>query len=61
MHVPVCVIIRARTKSFKDALDGLIQWIRVEPNMMQYKMGPKEDLELVNVIKKLFNLPILEG
>ena len=59
MHVPVCVMIRARTKSFKDALDGLIQWIRVEPNMMQYKMGPKEDHGLVNVIKELFNLPIL--
>ena len=59
MHVPVCIIIRARPKSFKDALDELIQWIRVEPHMMQYKIGPKEDHGLVNVIKELFNLPIL--
>ena len=54
MQVPVGLIIRARTKSFKDALNGLIHYIRVDSNMLQFRMGPKQDNE-----GKFFNLSIL--
>ena len=36
-------LIRARAKRNKDALNGLIHWIRVDSNILQFKMSPKED------------------
>ena len=43
LHVPIELIVRARTKRFKDALNGLIHWIRVDSNILQFKMSPKQD------------------
>ena len=52
----VGLIIRARAKRNKDALNGLIHEIRVDSNMLQFKMGPKYDHWLVNVIKESFSI-----
>ena len=43
LHVPIELIIRVRTKRFKDALNGLIHCIRVYSDIMQFKMSPKQD------------------
>ena len=45
LHVPIeLIIIRTWTKRFKDALlNGLIHWIRVDSNILQFKMSPKQD------------------
>ena len=51
LHVPITLIIRARPKRFKDALNGLIHHIRVYSNMLLFKMGTKQDHGLVNVIR----------
>ena len=34
LHVTVKLIIRTRSKSFEDALNGLIHWILVDSNML---------------------------
>ena len=54
MHFPIGLIIRARAKTFKYALNGLIHYIWVDSNMLLFMMGPKQDHVLVNGIKKAF-------
>ena len=49
LHVPIRLIISARAERFKDAFTGPIHKIRVDSNMLQIKMGPKQGL--VHVIK----------
>ena len=57
LHVLVGLkIIRTRAKRFKDGLIGPIHLIRVDSNMLQFKMGPKYDHWLANVIKKSFSI-----
>ena len=34
LHVTVKLIIRTRSQSFEDALNGLIHWILVDSNML---------------------------
>ena len=43
LYVTIELIMRTRSKSFKDALNGLIHWILVDSNMLQFKMCPKQD------------------
>ena len=51
----VGLIIRARAKRNKDALNGLIHWIRVDSSMLQFKMGPKLDHRLsLSYLRKAF-------
>ena len=47
-------LIRARAKRNKDALNGLIHWIRVHSSMLQFKMGPKLDHWLLVSLRKAF-------
>ena len=51
MHTPVGPITRARTKRFKEALNGLVQEIWADVKVANSKMGPKEDQCLINLIK----------
>ena len=51
LHVPIRLIISARSKRFEDALTRLIHKIRADSIMLHIKMGPKQDLGLDNVIK----------
>ena len=53
LHIPVGLIIRARAKRIKEALNGLIQEIWADSIMAHSKLSPKEDQGLINVIKAI--------
>ena len=51
LYVPVGLIIRARSKKIKEALNGLIQEIWDDSKMRHSKLGPKEDESVINLIQ----------
>ena len=53
MLVPVGPNIRAKAKRFKEALNRLIQEICADSKMAHFKLDPKEDRGLINVIKTI--------
>ena len=53
MHVPVGPITRARSKKIKEALNGLIQEILTDSNAGHFKLGPKEDEGVINLIQAI--------
>ena len=53
LHVPVGPITKARSKKIKEALNGLIQEIWVDFNAGHFKLGPKEDEGVINLIQAI--------
>ena len=53
MHVPVGLITKARSKKFKEVLNGLIQEIWANSNSGLSKLGPKEDEGIINLIQAI--------
>ena len=53
LHVPVGLIIKARSKKIKKALNGLIQEIWVDYNAGHSKLGLKEDEGVINLIQAI--------
>ena len=53
MHVPVGLITKARSKKFKEVLNGLIQEICADSNAGLSKLGPKEDEGVINLIQAI--------
>ena len=51
LHVPIGPITKARSKKIKEAFDGLIQEIYVESNTGLFKLGPKEEEGVINLIQ----------
>ena len=43
LYVTVELIMRTRSKNFKNALNGLIHWILFDSNKLQFMMCPKQD------------------
>ena len=52
-HVLVGPITIVRSKKIKEALNGLIQEILVDSNAGHYKLGPKEDEGVINLIQTI--------
>ena len=50
LYVPVRPITRARSKKIKEALNGLIQEIWADSNTGHFKLGPKKDEGVINLI-----------
>ena len=50
LHVPVGPITIARSKKIKEALNRLIQEIWVDSIARHFKLGPKEDEGVINLI-----------
>jgi len=46
-------ITRARSKEIKEALNGLIQEIWGDSKMRHFKLGPKEDEGVINLIQAI--------
>ena len=53
LHVPVGPITKARSKKITKALNGLIQEIWVDFNAGHFKLGPKEDEGVINLIQAI--------
>ena len=53
LHVPVGPITKARSKKIKEALNGLIQEIWADSNAGHFKLGPKEDEGVINLIQAI--------
>ena len=53
LHVPIGPITKARSKKIKEALNGLIQEIWVDSNAGHFKLGPKEDEGVINLIQAI--------
>ncbi|KAI9200221.1 hypothetical protein LWI28_004400 [Acer negundo] len=53
LHVPAGPITRARAKRFKEALNGLIQDIWSDSEVLKSKMSPHENQILINVINAI--------
>ena len=53
LHVPVRPITRERSKKIKEALNGLIQQIWADSNVGHFKLGPKEDEGIINLIQAI--------
>ena len=53
LHVPVGLITKTRSKKIKEALNGLIQEILVDSNAGHFKLGPKEDEGVINLIQAI--------
>ena len=53
LHVPVEPITKARSKKIKEALNGLNQNIWADSNTGRFKLGPKEDEGVINLIQTI--------
>ena len=53
MHVSIELITRARSKKIKKTLNGLIQEIWDDSNIGHFKLGPKEDEDVINLIQAI--------
>ena len=53
LYVPIGLITKARSKKFKEVLNGLIQEIWANSNSGLSKLGPKEDEGVINLIQAI--------
>ena len=53
LHVLVGLITKARSKKIKEALNGLIQEIWANSNVGNFKLGPKKDEGVINLIQAI--------
>jgi len=53
LHVPVRPITRARSQKIKETLNELIQEILGDSKMRHFKLGPKEDESVINLIQAI--------
>ena len=53
LHVLVGLITKARSKKIKEALNGLIQEIWADSITGRFKLGPKEDEGVINLIQAI--------
>ena len=53
LHIPVRPITRARSKKIREWLNGLIQEFWTNSNTGHFKLGPKEDEGVINLIQAI--------
>lgn len=53
LHVPIGPITKVRSKKIKKALNGLIQEIWIDSNTGHFKLGPKKDEGVINLIQTI--------